>query len=406
MKKQFNNHVKDIRKKYPGKDFYLKGTSIYRNYAAVMWTFGIFISYNKKYTVTKDDAVKVHDRFATMSGWAQNYRYLTNFGLAVHASGKKTEISLTKSGKNILKKIKLDYQQNNTLAVTRKKLNNWEKKANLLLPDYLRKHYIDYVKNLQVAEISIDTGVEKKYLLKAFYCALNASLHGKLYITTKEDRPKELPHDKDMIMVEKSRRKFFDYDNTIQDTKSIGHVGIFLEGLGLVERVPYIKHVDSYELTGEGKKLIKDILINAGHSQSSIDLPKVKKRKKGLSSLKNKGNFKPGRRNGKGRKAGDIVSRAEIYQVTFKVANKNFIYVGQDSDCTGPSPSIYHGSSLVIYHYREVFGIEIFEKRILETVSNVTQRDLNTLERSYINQAAVEAVNKGWIHINYTGQNQ
>ena len=71
MKKQFNNHVKDIRKKYPGKDFYLKGTSIYRNYAAVMWTFGIFISYNKKYTVTKDDAVKVHDRFETMSGWAQ-----------------------------------------------------------------------------------------------------------------------------------------------------------------------------------------------------------------------------------------------------------------------------------------------------------------------------------------------
>lgn len=405
MKKQFNNHVKDIRKKYPGKDFYLKGTSIYRNYAAVMWTFGIFISYNKKYTVTKDDAVKVHDRFETMSGWAQNYRYLTNFGLAVHASGKNTEISLTKSGKNTLKKIKSDYLQNNTLADTRKKLNNWEKKANPLLPDYLRNYYIDYIKNLDVELISVDTGVEKKYLLKAVYCALNASLHNQLFITRSEDRPKKLPYDKDMIMVEKSRRKFFDYDKKIKDTKSIGHVGIFLEGLGLVEKVPHIKHVDSYELTGEGKKLIKDILINAGHSQSEITLPKVKKRK-GLSSLKNKGDFNPGRRNGKGRKATDIISRAEIYEVTFKVGNENFIYVGQDSDCTGPSPSIYHGSSLVIYHYKEVFGIEIFKKRILETVSGITQKDLNTLERNYINDAAIEATKKGWIHINYTGQNQ
>ena len=74
-----------------------------------------------------------------------------------------------------------------------------------------------------------------------------------------------------------------------------------------------------------------------GHSQSEITLPKVKKRK-GLSSLKNKGDFNPGRRNGKGRKATDIISRAEIYEVTFKVGNENFIYVGQDSDCTGPSP--------------------------------------------------------------------
>ena len=60
----------------------------------------------------------------------------------------------------------------------------------------------------------------------------------------------------------------------------------------------------------------------------------------------------------------------------------------------------------MIYHYKEVFGIEIFEKRILETVSDVTQRDLNTLERKYINDAVVEAINKGWVHINYTGQNQ
>ena len=82
---------------------------------------------------------------------------------------------------------------------------------------------------------------------------MNASLHNQLFITRSEDRPKKASYDKDMIMVEKSRRKFFDYDKKIKDTKSIGHVGIFLEGLGLVEKVPHIKHVDTYELTGEGK---------------------------------------------------------------------------------------------------------------------------------------------------------
>ena len=49
----------------------------------------------------------------------------------------------------------------------------------------------------------------------------------------------------------------------------------------------------------------------------------------------------------------------------------------------------------MIYHYKEVFGIEIFKKRILETVSGITQKDLNTLERNYINDAAIEATKKG-----------
>tara|TARA_Y100000816_G_scaffold248732_1_gene198005 strand:- start:62 stop:1321 length:1260 start_codon:yes stop_codon:yes gene_type:complete len=419
MSKQFDNYVLNIRNKTSGEEFFLGGTRIYRNYAAIMWAFGVFISHNK-YTVTKDDAIKAFNKYGKVrykngkrknryqesSGWAQVYRYLTNFGLAEHASSR-TEISLTKSGKNLLKKIKSDYLKNYTSNETNQKLNDWNKRDNPLLPNYVRNYYTDYIKNLQFSRISLDTGVEKKFLLKAFYCALNASLHGELYITSPEDRPaqKKFRTNKDMIMVEKSRKKFFDYDNKIKDTKSVGHVGIFLEGLGLVERVPYIKHVDSYELTGEGKKLIQDILINAGNSQSTITLSPIK-RKKGFSSLKKKGDFKPGKRNGKGRKATDIVSQAEIYQVTFKVENKNFIYVGQDSDCTGPSPSTYHGSSLIIYHYKEVFGIKIFKKEILETVSNIMQKDLNALERSYINDAAEEAIKKGWIHINYTGKNQ
>ena len=53
-----------------------------------------------------------------------------------------------------------------------------------------------------------------------------------------------------------------------------------------------------------------------------------------------------------------IFSKAEIYQVTFKVGIKKYIYIGLDTKC---DPN-YYGSSLVIYHYERVYSAKIFDK--------------------------------------------
>ena len=51
-----------------------------------------------------------------------------------------------------------------------------------------------------------------------------------------------------------------------------------------------------------------------------------------------------------------------------------------------------------------IFGKEIFNKIILKTVSGVTQRELNEIERKYINSYMINGEEKGWHSLNYTGK--
>ena len=104
-------------------------------------------------------------------------------------------------------------------------------------------------------------------------------------------------------------------------------------------------------------------------------------------------------RSGISRKKTDIIKQAEIYKVTFSVENRTFIYVGQDSFCSGPN--WYFGSSSVMFHYEEIFGSKIFKKEIITKVQDMVLRDLNTIERKYIREAKEEAKAKGWYSVNY-----
>ena len=104
-------------------------------------------------------------------------------------------------------------------------------------------------------------------------------------------------------------------------------------------------------------------------------------------------------RSGASRKKTDIIEQAEIYKVTFSVEKKNFVYVGQDSFCAGPN--WYFGSSLVMFHYGEVFGSKIFKKEIITKVQDMTLKELNTIERKYIRESQEEAKAKGWHSVNY-----
>ena len=63
-----------------------------------------------------------------------------------------------------------------------------------------------------------------------------------------------------------------------------------------------------------------------------------------------------------------IIEKAQIYKVEFIVGSKNYIYIGLDTKC---DPN-YFGSSLVIYHYHKVFGNSLFQKEILEELSNIS----------------------------------
>ena len=57
-----------------------------------------------------------------------------------------------------------------------------------------------------------------------------------------------------------------------------------------------------------------------------------------------------------------------------------------------------------MWHYENIFGKEIFNKIILKTVSEVTQRELNEIERKYINSYMINGEEKGWHSLNYTGK--
>lgn len=104
-------------------------------------------------------------------------------------------------------------------------------------------------------------------------------------------------------------------------------------------------------------------------------------------------------RKGKARKAEDIVPQAEIYRVVFTIDNKTFVYVGQDSFCSGPY--YYFGSSILTDFCKLVYGDKIFKKVILHTLSNIKQKDLNKKEWECIHYARTECSNKkNWSCIN------
>ena len=98
-----------------------------------------------------------------------------------------------------------------------------------------------------------------------------------------------------------------------------------------------------------------------------------------------------------------IISKAQIYEVTFNIDGKNMIYVGQDLKCEDS----YYGSSLVIYHFQRLYGKDIFTKRIIKDLTNITKGKINDMESKYIveSKKAIESKDN-WFSINYTGENQ
>jgi hypothetical protein len=104
-------------------------------------------------------------------------------------------------------------------------------------------------------------------------------------------------------------------------------------------------------------------------------------------------------RNGKTRKANDIVPRAEIYRVVFTINNITFVYVGQDSSCSGPY--YYFGSSILTHFCDLVYGEKLFKKTILHTFKDIKQKDLNKKEWECIYDARSEcSKKKNWTCIN------
>ena len=98
-----------------------------------------------------------------------------------------------------------------------------------------------------------------------------------------------------------------------------------------------------------------------------------------------------------------IIPKAQIYEVTFTIDGKNMIYVGQDSKCE----ETYYGSSLVIYHFKKLYGPGIFKKRILKEVQHISKGEINDLETKYIKKSKQRIDNlQDWFSINHTGENQ
>tara|TARA_B100000780_G_scaffold270576_1_gene230532 strand:+ start:391 stop:1254 length:864 start_codon:yes stop_codon:yes gene_type:complete len=97
------------------------------------------------------------------------------------------------------------------------------------------------------------------------------------------------------------------------------------------------------------------------------------------------------------------IHQAQIYEVTFSIDGKNMIYVGQDLKCEDS----YFGSSLVIYHFQKLYGKDIFTKRIIEDLTNITKGEINDIESKYIAKSKKSIADKdNWFSINYTGENQ
>ena len=98
-----------------------------------------------------------------------------------------------------------------------------------------------------------------------------------------------------------------------------------------------------------------------------------------------------------------FIKRAQIYKVSFRVNNKNLVYIGQDLKCEDD----YYGSSLVIYHYRKLYGDSIFNKEIIDELYDLTKGEVNDLENYYIKEEKKRLENMiDTYSINYTGENQ
>ena len=97
-----------------------------------------------------------------------------------------------------------------------------------------------------------------------------------------------------------------------------------------------------------------------------------------------------------------IIEQAQIYKVEFTVGSRNYIYIGLDTKC---DPN-YFGSSLIIYHYERVFGDSLFQKEILEELSDVPYRELCSVEQKHIRESKEFAKKNNYYSINYTGSNR
>ena len=102
------------------------------------------------------------------------------------------------------------------------------------------------------------------------------------------------------------------------------------------------------------------------------------------------------------RQTDKIIEQAEIYKVQFTVGSRNYIYIGLDTKC---DPN-YFGSSLVIYHYERVFGNSLFQKEILEELSNISYTDLCAIEQKHIREFKEYCKTNNCHSINYTGENR
>ena len=155
------------------------------------------------------------------------------------------------------------------------------------------------------------------------------------------------------------------------------------------------------------KKSPKEMAQHPFFSSTNAKTPQTEKRKKYFGRKRYKKEFNPMSkkwRSGSARKLSDIIENAEIYKVQFKVNSNTFEYVGQDSHCSGTSS--YYGSSLVMFHYEEIYGSKIFNKVILKSLHNISQEELNSVERAYIKESEERCKLNKWHNLNYTGKNQ
>ena len=149
---------------------------------------------------------------------------------------------------------------------------------------------------------------------------------------------------------------------------------------------------------------VTEFIVDIIHQGSPKLLPiskKIKKVKKKPEFNPASNYFRDGRHFSKIKKD-KIIKEAEIYKTTLTIDKKKYTYVGQDSACAGTEH--YFGSSLVIYHYRQVFGDEIIQKEIITTLKDIKQTDLNDIEWKYIEEDRKNAKKNGWHNINYTGR--
>ena len=107
-------------------------------------------------------------------------------------------------------------------------------------------------------------------------------------------------------------------------------------------------------------------------------------------------------RTGKGKRKDEIIRQAEIYEVSFIINNLKFVYIGQDSYCSGVN--YYFGSSMLTDFVRLVYGENIFKKKILHSFEDIKQKDLNSKEIECIYDAKTECRKNGWININWEVQ--